>query len=167
MEDAWAVAVGCVVGLLIIGFLNAFPGEPFDYDKGEALPSSLCTARDENSKCMAFRNARIQEVDIAASQLKVQKLQELLGLEKDEVQKMIHQAKTDAINGRQPSAPVNYARWLDIVFYTTIAALMVIVLRTEYSVDVVQLLASMFPREAETVQKIAATIPTQLVGWWQ
>ncbi|TMW58342.1 hypothetical protein Poli38472_011930 [Pythium oligandrum] len=160
MDAMTSLALGMGLGVVIITVLAVFPGEPFDFEKTlgpkeDALATSTMKLDVEQAE------QRVREVEIAAQQLKVDKLQQLLGLEKQDVDAMILQAKADALAGRQPpQSPHNYALWMDSVFYTVVLVLMAVVLQTEYSLNLAELVALWFPREATTLRQVL-TIPAQ------
>ncbi|GLE00996.1 hypothetical protein PINS_up009809 [Pythium insidiosum] len=169
MADALqSVGLGIALGGVLLVLLSRFPGEPLDLDcdsQGKQQESS--DASDvPASMSQAELETRRREVELAASQLKVDKLQQLLGLEKHKIDAMVEQAKRDAIQGRVASAQsLSYARWLDVAFFAVILALIAVVLRVEYSLDALDVVALAFPREADVLRRVL-TLPRRLLALW-
>ncbi|KAJ0396487.1 hypothetical protein P43SY_004329 [Pythium insidiosum] len=161
MADAvQSVAVGLLLGGIILAVFSRFPGEPLDIAREDDEHKPVPVSDRELEE-------RRREVELVASQLKVDKLQQLLGLEKDKIEAMVEQAKRDAIQGRMPPAQApSYARWLDTAFFLIIIALIYVVLRVEYRLDILQVVALAFPREAEVIRRIL-TLPRQLESTWK
>lgn len=176
MESLQSVAVGVVLGLVVIAVLSKFPGEPFDFATGsKPAPSSLLkdasAAVETPTKDMEVRVATAKaEIERAAQQVRVERLQALLGLEKDKVHELIEQAKEEAI--KQQFAPDATKRrevgttgrlaWIDRSFLVLAMALLACVMWWDYGINMLQVLAYLFPREADALGKVAA-VPLHVV----
>lgn len=165
-DDLQSVGVGLCIGFLVILVLSAFPGEPLDYnDDVDQRQIKKNAASSESQVNEIMRIAQVHEVELAAKQIKVDKLQQLLGLEKHKVNEMIKEAKADAFVGRESNTAMNYAKLLDGAFYSLIFGLMVVVLQAEYNIDVLQIANNLFPREVATVHKIFEVSKRYIVSW--
>lgn len=156
MNNVESIVLGLVLGLIVVLALIKFPGEPFDFTKAEeATPA---TNKSE------IKTSATAEIEQAAQQVRVERLQELLGLEKQKVQELIEQAKQRAIEGDFPSAqesPTGKLVWLDRSFLALALVLLAAVLWWDYGLNVLHLLAYVFPREADALNKVFA-VPFQV-----
>jgi Ca2+-dependent lipid-binding protein len=160
MEELESISIGLFLGILVIVILNFFPGEPFDYETRhteEAYDSQKTKEFVKNSTVQS-EVERLDQIEAVASQVRIQKLQELLGMEKNKIQEMIDQAKNDVIQGRVPRKSINYSRWTDRMFYTIILSLIIVVAYRDYDFKLGGFLVYYFPREAEAVQQLIAFI---------
>ncbi|RHY30944.1 hypothetical protein DYB32_003907 [Aphanomyces invadans] len=147
------------MGSLIILVLNYFPGEPFDYSIKQEIPVE---GDDEIQQevpapiaASAQRSKRVElEVEKTARALRIDKLQELLGLEESKIQELVAQAKRDTLNGVSPTPPVNYMARADRVVYVTFLALMCYFAWRDYGLNVLDLFAYVFPTEAATLRQL-------------
>ncbi|RLN93752.1 hypothetical protein BBJ28_00011269 [Nothophytophthora sp. Chile5] len=191
MDEFQSVGVGIALGLVLVSILTRFPGEPFDYANSSSASDAeapavpvYSTALDDSSaeSSAAISAARmghqqeerehqIAEVVRMAQRVKVQKLQELIGLEKTKAQQLVDGAKQEAIeaitaggrsSGKYSGPGTNYGVWLDRMFFATMLALLVWALQRDYGIDVVSIATHLFPREAEATRQVA-TIPQYLL----
>lgn len=106
----------------------------------------------------------------AAHRRKIQELQTLLGIESNKMAQLA--ARADAVGtatsdiARTTTSPfgatATYSARLDMAFYVIVLALLVVVLQSEYGVNVLHLVTHVFPREAETATRIMS-VPQQLM----
>ncbi|ETK95641.1 hypothetical protein L915_01436 [Phytophthora nicotianae] len=188
MDELQSVGLGVALGLLVVCVLTLYPGEPFDY----SADSSSAGNRNELSRTISSvdppnikKSSKTEEsehyqqlVDIerAVQRVKIQKLQELLGLEQEKVQQLVERAKVEAITAAQtpgglPSSsyPGSKSAWLDRGFFAIMLGLLVWVLWQDYSINVFSMSAYLLPREAEMIRQIAAaprTLVSQFLGLW-
>ena len=152
---ALLIYTSLVLGFVIIVAMQYFPGQPFDYEadlvrlQGQ-LGSGATRPVDEPQNLQEQK----EEIDKVVSQLKIDQLQQALGLEAEKIQAIIAQAKEDALEGKTPDRPVNYVRYFDGLFYFVTLSLLVYVGCRDYDIDLLQLLQNSFPREAETLRQL-------------
>lgn len=167
MEALQPLALGVVLGGVVLLVLTKFPGEPFDYevvyDNSPAAPTALNTATMCSEKVDAAIQDTTAEDSVAfeqerqARKRKIQELQQLLGAEAQQMQRLLSKSQ------EQPSSTsARYSTWFDAFFYVVMAGALALVLSTEYSVDLGQLLAYLFPREAATLRQLLSAVP-----FWQ
>lgn len=180
MENLQSVALGVVLGLVVIAVLSNFPGEPFDfandYDpRASAPPEDATRVQETQEKEAEVRVATAKaEVERAAQQVRVERLQALLGLEKQQVHELIEQAKEEAI--KQELAPGSTKHrdvgtsgrlaWVDRSFLVLAMALLACVMWWDYGINMLKVLAYLFPREADALGKVAA-VPFHVVDQLQ
>jgi hypothetical protein len=176
MESLQSVAVGVVLGLVVIAVLSKFPGEPFDFATGSkptpsSLPNDASGALEPPAKTEEVRVATAKaEIERAAQQVRVERLQMLLGLEKEKVHELIEQAKEEAIkqqlspaaSDRREVGTTGRLAWVDRSFLVLAMALLACVMWWDYGINMLQVLAYLFPREADTLGKVAA-VPLHVV----
>uniref|UniRef100_K3WFE5 Uncharacterized protein n=1 Tax=Globisporangium ultimum (strain ATCC 200006 / CBS 805.95 / DAOM BR144) TaxID=431595 RepID=K3WFE5_GLOUD len=135
-----------------------------------ALQASERIVDSSSSSSARERLKRRKEVEKAAQEVKIHKLQELLGIETSKMAELLERAKADAIKGTDlhaSSSVTNYSSYLDVCFYATALSLLALVLKVEYSINPLHVVAYLFPREAETAHKLLAApfqYVSQLVG---
>ncbi|RQM28960.1 hypothetical protein B5M09_002313 [Aphanomyces astaci] len=148
LSSAASIALGVGLGGLVILVLSYFPGEPFDYSikQEDDAPASV---EDEAGDIM-------DEIPVekAASALRVDKLQELLGLEESKIRDLVAQAKRDTLNGISPTPRVNYMARADRVVYFSFFMLMCYFAWRDYGLNVLDLVAYLFPTETATLRQI-------------
>ncbi|KAG7388228.1 hypothetical protein PHYPSEUDO_012886 [Phytophthora pseudosyringae] len=178
MDELQSVGVGVALGVVIVSALAFYPGEPFDYTTDcitttkatatkEGPPQSLPAAEVSGNQ----QQQQIADIEQAAQRVKIHKLQELLGMEKDKAQQLVDRAKAEAkhaitANGRSSSgctAAGSNGAWLDRCFFIVMLGLLVWVLWQDYSINLFAVAAHMLPREAEVIRQVAA-IPRGLVS---
>lgn len=89
MDELQSIGVGLALGLLLVSFLSFYPGDPFDYT-ADSASSSAVTPVDTKLQ-------QVAGIKQAAQHVKIQKLQELLGLEKAKVDELVQRAKERAM----------------------------------------------------------------------
>lgn len=154
MDELQSIGVGLALGLLLVSFLSFYPGDPFDYT-ADSASSSAVTPVDTKLQ-------QVAGIKQAAQHVKIQKLQELLGLEKAKVDELVQRAKeramyadkTDSVSSSYTSGSKSV--WLDRVFLAIVFGLLVWVLWQDYSINIVSVAAHLLPREAEVVQQVVA-----------
>ncbi|ETP53640.1 hypothetical protein F442_01457 [Phytophthora nicotianae P10297] len=186
MDELQSVGLGVALGLLVVCVLTLYPGEPFDYsaDSSNAsnrneLSPTISSVDPSNKSSKAEESEHYQQlVDIerAVQRVKIQNLQELLGLEQEKVQQLVERAKVEAITAAQtpgglPSSsyPGSKSAWLDRGFFAIMLGLLLWVLWQDYSINVFSMAAYLLPREAEMIRQIAAaprTLVSQFLGLW-
>ncbi|KAG6617298.1 gtp-binding protein [Phytophthora cinnamomi] len=182
MDELKSVGVGVALGLVLISFLAFYPGEPFDYTaddtctsdrpppapKNEPESSSPAAEPIISTSLDPQKQRQIAEIEKAAQRVKVQKLQELLGLEKEKAQLLVQRAKQQALDAVETPAG-NYtvgsskSAWLDRAFLAIMFGLLVWVLWQDYSINLFSVAAHMLPREAEVVRQVIA-VPRDLLA---
>ncbi|KAF1323614.1 hypothetical protein FI667_g10410, partial [Globisporangium splendens] len=123
---------------------------------------------DSSSSTARERLERNREIEKAAQEMKIHKLQELLGLEMSKMVELLERVKVDATKGvdlhsSSSSSVMNYSSYLDVCFYAITLGLLALVLKTEYSINPFHIVTYLFPREAETTRKLLA-VPFQYVS---
>ncbi|GAB9467122.1 hypothetical protein Gpo141_00004481 [Globisporangium polare] len=116
--------------------------------------STAATSSISNPKAAAQQDAEKER-----QREKIRKLQTLLGLEKHKMDELVARAEADASATTSAadtsfSATSTYGGYLDVAFYLLILAALVYVLQSEYEIDVLHLVAHMFPREVETATQV-------------
>ncbi|ETV87303.1 hypothetical protein H257_00929, partial [Aphanomyces astaci] len=166
LSSAASIALGVGLGGLVILVLSYFPGEPFDYsikqedDAPASVEDEAGDIMDEipvpptSSKTLHRRHQDAIEVEKAASALRVDKLQELLGLEESKIRDLVAQAKRDTLNGISPTPRVNYMARADRVVYFSFFMLMCYFAWRDYGLNVLDLVAYLFPTETATLRQI-------------
>ncbi|KAE8893852.1 hypothetical protein PF005_g19805 [Phytophthora fragariae] len=178
MDGLQSVVIGVAVGLVLVSILTLYPGEPFDYtaDDGrtsdhpsstaaftnEPGPTSTATKPADNTG-QTQKQQQLAEIEKAAQRVKVQKLQELLGLELEKARQLVQRAKKEALDavetpGHPPTSYTGSSKsaWLDRAFFTVMFGLLVWVLWQDYSINLFSVAAHMLPREAEVVRQVLA-----------
>ncbi|KAG2784917.1 hypothetical protein PC129_g3192 [Phytophthora cactorum] len=186
MDELQSVGIGVALGLVVVSILALYPGEPFDYstDRGDAdKRDSLSPTRSSddptrmNPSSESESQPQIADIERAAQRVKIQKLQELLGLEKEKAQQLVERAKAQAMDaaktpGRLASSSyttTSKSAWLDRSFFVIMFGLLVWVLWQDYSINVFSIAAHMLPREAEIIRQVAAAprgLVSQLLELW-
>ncbi|GMF30691.1 unnamed protein product [Phytophthora fragariaefolia] len=179
VQELQSVGVGIALGLVLVSCLTLFPGEPFEYttdnaeactrpDKSQAFAAANDELREPNassnptdSTTEPRKQDQIAEIEKAAQRVKVQKLQELLGLEREKAQQLVQRAKQEALDAVETSGQLrcnytgsNKSAWLDRAFFAIMFGLLVWVLWQDYSINLFSVAAHMFPREAEVVRQV-------------
>ncbi|EGZ18235.1 hypothetical protein PHYSODRAFT_300985 [Phytophthora sojae] len=192
MDELQSVGIGVALGLVLVSFLTLYPGGPFDYtadgthtsDHSSSTPASKneqgspsTAATPAISSGQPQKQQQIAEIEKAAQRVKVQKLQELLGLEKDKAQELVRRAKQEAMDavetpGRAPSSYTGSGKsaWLDRAFFFVMFGLLVWVLWQDYSINLFSVAAHMMPREANVVRQVLAAprdLLTQFFTLWE
>lgn len=147
--------LGIGLGFLAIVVLSYFPGEPFDYEVNLSYNKHCPESRNEMDHAIK-KKEQLKELDSFVGELKLEKLQELLGLEKQELDRLVKEAKQDAANGTIRPMRATNMQIADRVFYVTIIVCLAYALFTEYGINCIDYLAYMFPREANTIKKFGA-----------
>lgn len=164
-ENVECIGIGLVLGLVVIAVLTKFPGEPFDFtdDSIHLRSAHNSHAHEQQEETRKAESSAKAEIDRAAQEVKVEQLQRLLGLEKQKVNEMIEQAKAEAIKGTvyTPREPNGRLVWLDRSFLLLALGLLACVLWWDYSINLLSVFAYLFPREAETLGKVA-DVPFQV-----
>jgi len=150
MDALQSVGVGIALGLVLVSFLAYHPGEPFDYstERGDecstestkaATPSN--SSSSEQLEPSTSQQQQIADIEQAAQRVKIQKLQELLGLEKEKAQQLVDRAKEEATNaaahGQASSSSYSSSNsaYLDRAFFLVMFGLLVWVLWQDYSIN--------------------------------
>lgn len=170
MEALQPLALGVVLGGVVLLVLAKFPGEPFDYELNhasnnqEAAPKALLCCEKESAvkppEAIADNSEALAH-ERAARKHKIQELQQLLGVEAQHMQRLLSKDQKQTASNSS-SSTTRYSTWFDAFFYVAMAGALALVLSTEYSVDLGQLLAYVFPREAATLRQLLSAAP-----FWQ
>ncbi|KAL3667586.1 hypothetical protein V7S43_007140 [Phytophthora oleae] len=165
MDELQSIGVGLALGLILVSFLNFYPGKPFDYITDSCGTSTTVIEPASSSTAVTAidtKQEQIAEIEQAAQRVKIHKLQEMLGLEKAKAQELVQRAKKQAMNAVETHSPSssytsgNKCVWLDRVFLTTMFGLLAWVLWQDYSINLVSVVAHLLPRETEVVRQIVA-----------
>ncbi|KAL4106385.1 hypothetical protein PRIC1_004436 [Phytophthora ramorum] len=196
MDELQSVGLGLALGLVVVSFLALYPGEPFDYTTNcpdgcdnEHRSSSAANTISENDQLISSetplaaaigenQEQQIAAIEQAAQRVKIQKLQELLGLEKEKAEQLVQRAKDEAVDavaadGRSPSSSYSASStsaWLDRGFFAVMFGLLAWVLWQDYGINLLSVAAHMFPREAEVVYQVVAAprgFLAQVVAMWE
>lgn len=180
MDELQSVGVGVALGLIVVSVLTFYPGNPFDYttdreitDKSDETSTISDDPTNINASTTEKSGRRQQREDIeqAAQRVKIQKLQELLGLEKEKTLLLVERAKAQAISAAKTPGRRTFnsystsckSAWLDRSFFIIMLGLLVWVLWQDYSINFFSIAAYLLPREAQMVRQVAAA-PQHLVS---
>ncbi|GMF21083.1 unnamed protein product [Phytophthora lilii] len=195
MDELQSVGVGIALGLVLVSFFALYPGQPFDYttDNVEVCrsnisssPNAVNSSNDPNLSNTSSeihdditndQQQQIAHIERAAQRVRIQKLQELLGLEKEKAQRLVQRAKEEAIyavganneSSSSYSASGNSA-WLDRIFFAFMFILLWWVLWQDYSINLFSVAANLLPREAEVVRQVVAAprvLLAQAAALWE
>lgn len=180
MEALEPLALGVALGGVVLLVLAKFPGEPFDYDamthdntsgQHTAAPKAVdgamvCCEKEDNvilPEAATVEHSEALAQERAARKRKIQELQQLLGVEAQQMQRLLSKAQEQTSSASSSSSSAaRYSSYFDAFFYVAMAGALALVLSTEYSVDLGQLLAYVFPREAATLRQLLSAVP-----FWQ
>jgi hypothetical protein len=97
--------------------------------------------------------AKLAQVDQAAENMRGnEKLRKLLGVNDEELEKVVSKTKNDVRMGVTPSEPTNIGAWFDTFFFLAMAGVLLYFANRDYGFNALFWLEQHFPREAKVIK---------------